>query len=498
MNIATSQEIQEAEDRLIGAGVSALSLMEEAAERMALAIRSLYPKPGYCVAYLGKGNNAGDALSVLRRLREEGWKVSIRAAYAVSEWGDLPKQQLDRLGADAEFLSSTLVPMPGMQTLLLDGLLGLGARLPLAPEIEALCLEMNNVRSSSGAVRIWSVDIPTGLDGDTGAVDSGKTVVADYTAVIGAVKKGLVADNATAYVGRLLPIQLSGLSVENKEGRAVLDSRIFSRLLRPRPYEMYKNQAGHVAVIAGSVGMLGAAKLCSEAALRAGAGLVTLYCLDELYTLLAPMMAPEIIVKPVDSYDKFNANEYDVLVIGPGLGEPSRYDAISISSIVRNFDKPLVLDADGLNLVSLDKMFLRDNILVTPHVGEMSRFMPPSIMSKPREEIVKAFTAKHGATLLFKGARTIVSQYESPLYYNSTGGPSMATAGQGDVLAGVCAGLCAQGMTPLMAGCFGAYLCGLASEIEIASGRQTERSLTSGDTLRALPAAMNAVAQGIL
>lgn len=498
MNVCSCQQIQQAERELIDSGVSALSLMEDAAMRIAKAITTLFTSPGHCVAYLGKGNNAGDALAVLRILQQSGWTISARCAYPLEQWGELARHQLQQIGPGLALLSEAPNIQDGRQLLLLDGLLGLGARLPLTPEIQELCAEMNELRDSSGYTRTWAIDMPTGMDGDTGEIDAGEAVYADFTSVIGAVKKGMLADSATSHVGRMISIPMPGLTVRDAEDAYLLDSKLFSRLLRPRPYEMYKNQAGHVGIIAGSVGMLGAARLCSEAALKAGAGMVTLYCLEDVYPILAGMVSPEILVKPVDSYDKCALSKYDALLIGPGLGQLSRSAAVSVSMLLRNFDGPVVLDADGLNLVASEKLYLPENVLATPHVGEMSRFLPQSVMAQSRADIVRSFLSKHSSAIIYKGARSIISQSGSPMYYNATGGPAMATAGQGDVLSGVCAAFCAQKITPLMAGCLGAHLCGLASDLEISSGRQTERSLSAGDTLRALPAAMNATAQGIL
>ncbi len=490
--------MRNAERELINSGKTALSLMEDAAGRIAQAIIASYPQPGYCVAYLGKGNNAGDALAVLGLLQKEGWIIAARCAYNVDLWSELPKIQYNRISSSLTLLAEAPTPIGGKRLVLLDGLLGLGAQLPLSPEISALCNEMNDVRLLSGLARTWSVDIPTGLDADTGATDPHGTVIADYTCVIGTVKAGMILDTSTEHIGRIVPIHMPNLNVEGSPREFVLESRLFARLLRPRPYNMYKNQAGHVAVIAGSVGMLGAAKLCSEAALRAGAGLVTLYALRNIYPLLAGMVAPEIIVKMVDSYDECKLDDCDALLIGPGLGDVSRQASTSIGLLLRNFHGPIVLDADGLKLVASEKLYLRENVLVTPHPGEMGRFLPQAMQHKTRAEITSYFIEKHSAAVLYKGSRSIITQNGSPLYYNCTGGPSMATAGQGDVLAGVCAGLCAQGVTPLMAGCMGAYLCGLASETQIANGMQTERTLTAGDTLNAIPSAMIAMARAIM
>lgn len=497
MNICTVQQVKDAEQKLIDSGVSDLELMESVAYRIALSINAFFPDKQHCIAYLGKGNNAGDALAVLRYLHEKGWQVSARLAYPADAFEGLVKYQYERV---LPFLSvlDKVQQEPGESLLLLDGLLGLGARLPLSDEIRGLVREMNDLRGATSTVKTWAIDFPTGLDGDTGDFEEEAVLVADFTSVIGAVKSGMVEDQAIPLVGRLVPIPLQGALFDNFRGEYLLEDRLFSRLLRPRRYDVHKYQVGHVGIIAGSHGMLGAAKLCSEAALKSGAGMVTLHCLESEYPTLAAMVRPEIIVKPVRDYEEIDASRYDSVLIGPGLGELSRSNAMAIGSILRNYAGPIVLDADGLTFAAFEKCYLKENILVTPHDGELNRFLPKFLHTESRKEKLAYFLKEHAAAILYKGARTIVAKSGSPIYFNGSGNPGMATAGQGDVLAGVCAAFCAQKLTPLMSGCLGAHLCGCASDLEIASGHQTQYSLTAMDTLNALPRAMMAVGKGLL
>lgn len=196
--------------------------------------------------------------------------------------------------------------------ILLDGLLGIGAKGMLRREISALCAEMNYIRNRCGAVRTVAIDIPPGVDPDTGMPQQ-NAVEADFTMCIGAVKQGLLDDDATLFAGRLVCIDLPGLHVQALPATELITSSRLTKFLSARPYTDYKNKRGHIGVIAGSEGMLGAARLCCEAALRAGAGLVTLHVHKNVYPLIAPSMPPEIMVRPAGQLRRYLHSVHSVL-----------------------------------------------------------------------------------------------------------------------------------------------------------------------------------------
>lgn len=495
MTILPCSEIRQIECEAIAGGTDAFDLMEDAARQIAGAIAAAHAAPGLCIAYVGRGNNGGDALSVARRLAACGWQLGLRLACAPEELGELARRQWGMLPRACDLLVQELPPVaqtPQGPVVLLDGLLGSGAHGGLRAPIAALCAEINALRRSSGQVTVWAIDIPTGLDADAGSADPA-AVKADVTAAIACAKPGMLEDAATAFVGRIVCIPLAGLALPPpaRGADALLDSALLSPLLAGRPFELFKNTAGRVAVIAGSIGMLGAAQLCSEAALRAGAGLVALYCLPAAYPILASRVAPEIMVKPVESYREIDEEDAEALLIGPGLGKLAPTDQTALHSMACTFEGTLVLDADGLNLAAERGWHFGPNAILTPHPGEMRRLLgnPPPL---PRREMARLFLNGHDATLVLKGARTLIAQRKSGLLFNSSGGPAMATAGEGDVLAGVCAGLAAQGLAPRDAAALAVYACGIASEQ--ACRLADERSLTAGDTLAHLGRALRAIA----
>lgn len=446
--------------------------MEKVGHRMARVILRDYPISGRAEAYLGKGHNAGDALVILRVLKQEGWQVSVKLAFPETEMAVLTRKKLRELGELGSDHSFRRGPH-----LLLDGMLGIGTEGSLREPLRGMAEEMNERRLNSGA-RVVAMDIPTGLDADTGGEG---VVVADLTLTVGIPKLGLVADSATDFVGRLELIEVEELPLPEKGDRLI--SRPF---LRPRPFSFHKGQAGRVGIIAGSPGLLGAAALACQGALRGGAGLITLWAEKELLSDLRAMVSPEVMIRELgDDWNKVCQLSPDALVIGPGLGTDC---SDSLFRLLEKSQLPTVLDADALNLIATHERqdLLGENILATPHPGEMARL---HLVEGARAEIARSFAEAYPATLLYKGARTIVTRKGEPLFYNTTGTPAMATGGQGDLLSGVLGARLAGGQDLLSAACQGAWLAGRAAELALLSG-ESEWSLTPGDVARHLGRAM--------
>ncbi|MCD7798246.1 MAG: NAD(P)H-hydrate dehydratase [Akkermansiaceae bacterium] len=494
MQILSCSQIRQAELAAFCHGIDAFELMEEAAARISELVLEAYDEPGLCIACAGRGNNGGDALGAARRLVQRGWRVIVRSPAGKDEAGGLLRREWDLLDAaagEATEQKTLPLPLPRGPVAVIDGLLGSGAHGALRGKIAEICAEINTLRSHSGQVRVWAVDVPTGLNADTGASDP-NAVRADCTAAIACVKPGMLEDDAAGFVGRLACVPLPSLGLPESEGEAVLDAELLAPLLAPRPYGLFKNKAGRVDIIAGSVGMTGAARLCAEAALRAGAGLSVLHCPPEIQPVLAAACAPEIMVRPLSNPDAADFSEAQALLIGPGLGRPGAEYIRLLRTLVEEFPGVLTLDADGLNLAAAEGWRMRAGTLLTPHPGEMRRLFPESAGLTRREAALR-FIGRSEATLVLKGCRTLIAERGRPLRFNGSGGPAMATAGEGDVLAGVCAGLAAQGLAPFDAASLAAYACGVASEL--ACRTEDGRSLTAGTTLAHLGRAFRRIAR---
>lgn len=473
------------EARVLAGGVCAEELMERVGLRMAMELRRRFPQPGTLVGFIGKGNNGGDALVVMRHLAAAGWALALRCAVPDNELGVLPRRMLRQLGPrPPERFSLASLPRP---LVLLDGLLGVGACGGLREPLVGLAVEMNRLRETAGAQTV-ALDIPSGVDGDTGAV-AGVAVCADLTLTVGLVKTGLLAEAAVNHVGRVVLIEVEELPVAlgDADRRLVCPAEL-PGLLGPRPHEFHKGQAGRLVVLAGSPGMEGAAALAATGALRGGAGLVTLAFGGGDTALLARGLPPEVMVMNDIRAEAVLATRPDALAIGPGLTHQPQA-AHEVLRILELAKVPMVLDAEALNVIARQPRagLLGPRMVLTPHAGELQRLFPESA-ALAREEALRRFTSQHPCVLLFKGARTLVGQYGQPLWYNATGTPGMACGGQGDLLTGVIAALLAQKIEPCHAACLGAWLCGRAAE-HAQRASDSQESLTPTTTSHWLGAA---------
>ncbi|MDQ3313820.1 MAG: NAD(P)H-hydrate dehydratase [Verrucomicrobiota bacterium] len=494
--VLSAAAMRAAEEMAFSRGVTAEALMDEAAVGIAATVTKFFPSPGRCIVFAGKGNNAGDAFAAAELLRADGWSIELRLAFPEDDLGELARKKLAECGrglsAPTQRAAGAVGPLrPLPHLVLLDGLLGLGAKPPLREPIRAACREINNLRREENAF-VVALDLPTGLDGDTGEADA-DCVVADVTATIGFAKRGLLADDALNFVGRLEVVPLRELRGETSGAQALVAVPASLRNLLPRrKFGAYKNQFGRIGVVAGSKAFTGASILCTLGALRAGAGLVELFVPEEIYQIVAASAPPEAMVKPIQSYRSLGEEPIDVWAVGPGLGVTA---ASEILGLIETAAQPMVIDADGLNILSQDMAVLTRSAglrLLTPHPGEMHRLFPAEKLS--RAELVTDFCQNYSATLLLKGSRTLVAEHNRPISYNTTGNPGMATGGMGDVLTGVCAALITQKLTAYDAARTGAWVCGRAAEIAIFNGTASEQSLLPSDLLMHLGAAFRELA----
>lgn len=480
--ILTCAQMKAAEEALFATGVEAEGLMDKAGRGCADAIRQFFPEPAEAILFIGKGHNGGDAFVVGRQLRLAGWRVSVRMAVERDKLAPLTRKKL----AEFEITPESRPAAAGL--VIVDGLLGIGAAGSPRGSLRELSDEMNALRVERAAT-CFAIDIPSGVDGDTGEPYEG-AVVADVTLAISHIKAGLLDDRAIDHVGRLALIPLPELtSDQGDESRVTLHSKQLSSLLPPAPFSLHKSAAGRVGIIAGARGYTGAAILTSMGALRSGGGLITLYARENYYNLLAVKAPPEIMVKPIRSLAEVADDDLHAIAIGPGL---TTEHSAEVVDFIRNDPRPMIVDADALNCISqtpgaLDS--LPPNRLLTPHPGEMKRLFPAA--AGTRIETAREFIAQHPNTLLYKGARTIIAAPDRSVAYNTTGQPGMATGGIGDVLTGVCAAFVARGLSLYDAACLGSWLIGRSAEIQ-----KWNHGLAAGDIAQQLPGAIQSLRQG--
>ncbi|MEJ8304861.1 NAD(P)H-hydrate dehydratase [Saccharibacillus sacchari] len=458
----------------------------------------------------GKGNNGGDGLVAARYLQDAGVKVSVLCA-------ESPERFSGEASAQLESVRRSGIPVrpasePGdlakldftAYTGLVDALLGIGAsgepREPYAGLIRA---------ANDSGLPIIAADIPSGLDASTGQTAQ-VCIRAERTVCIAFLKTGLVQYPGAKTAGEVrvravgIP-QLAASRIEDPPNAYLITERSLRGVLnidlsRDREEDSHKGTYGHALVVGGSRLMSGAGLMASRAALRIGTGLVTW----ALPAALLPSVVghvPELMVAEATAGDSWNRDSADtvlklaekmsVMSIGPGLG---RFDGDTqwLKKLWTESDVPLVIDADGLNMLADAGDFIaawgrRPNVVLTPHPGEMGRLLgvPTAELQQDRIEAARKYAVRHGVTLVLKGARTVVASPEGAVFINTTGHPGMSTGGTGDVLTGVISGLIAQKLNPIQAAAFGVYLHGRAGE-RAAERREHPASLLAGDVIDSL------------
>ena len=518
MILCTSEQMRSIDRRSIESfGVPGFELMERAGRAVALsADRLLGGVAGKRVVILcGKGNNGGDGFVVGRILKEGGARArlllfadrdAIRGHAAthltLAEQAGVPIEGVDE---------GTLGKVSLEADLIIDALLGTGIK-GQPDGLIASAVRLINRASSP----VLAIDTPSGLMSGVGyPVGSGRDqwpcVKADRTVTIGVMKLDLALYPGRAWAGSVETADI-GLPVaaifEENLWLSYLDRPEMVRLLPLRTPDAHKGDCGRVAIIAGSVGMTGAATLASRAAMRAGAGMALLGAPSSLIDSLATKLT-EVMLRPLSETPERAlslealpdilelAQWADVLAVGPGLSR-NPDTAELVRRIVSNVSRPMVIDADGLNAFAGRASLLREcpaEVILTPHTGELARLIErtPEDILTDRVTIARETAVALNVTLVLKGASTLIAAPNGYVAVNSTGNPGLATAGSGDVLTGLIAGLLGQGMPTWDAARLGVFLHGLAGDI--AAQRSGLHSLIAGDLIDHLPAAFLQIAR---
>ena len=463
-------------------GISANILMERAGDAAFNLLRTRWPKARRIVVFCGTGNNGGDGYVLARLAREQQLEVTV---YQV---GDSNKCQGDALAAMQRMLGVDITPVIftdqsfSEQDLIVDGLLGTGIHGQVTDDYRYV-IDMIN----QSPLPVMSLDIPSGLNADTGMV-CGSAVKADCTISFIGLNSGLFTGPAVEYTGE---IYFDGLNLPNslyRQQKPVaerLDYANFKSHLAPRSRMAHKGDFGHVLVIGGDCGMSGAVRLSAEAALRCGAGLVSI-ATREQHASSINSQRPEIMSHGVEHAEKLSAliEKATVIVIGPGLGQGNWAKDMLGSALIT--DKPMVIDADALNIIAsqpqFDSLVRGNHRIFTPHPGEAARLLKQDSQNiqKDRFKAVTELVAKYQGIWLLKGAGTLVAnQQATGLCY--AGNPGMASAGMGDVLSGVIAGFIAQQLDCLTAAQLGVCLHAEAGDAAVKS--VGERGLLASDLM---------------
>jgi NAD(P)H-hydrate epimerase len=463
------------------------------------------------LALCGTGNNGGDGFVAARHLKAHGVEVHVGILGDPARIQGEARLHLDHLEA-AEVMAHPLRSSEELARLVgtrdewdfaLDALLGTGARgVP-----EALAAEgVNALRDLDDAgTMVVAVDLPTGVQADTGAI-ARRAVRADLTVTFGYPKRGHFLYPGRAFVGRLEVIDI-GLAPDAVQSSALpvtlATPSLSAGLLPARDPRAHKNSVGRVLVVGGSVGLTGAVTLASRAALRAGAGYVQAAVPSSLNDVLEVKLTEEMTLPMPETAERTlamaalepvlaRAGHADVIALGCGL---SRHrDAAELARrLALECDRPMVIDADGLNAFEGRADAIAQAAaprILTPHLGEMERLtgVPASDLEMRRIDVAREWAQRWRAVVVLKGAPTVTADPDGRATVNPTGNPGLATAGTGDVLTGTVAALLAQGLAPFDSARLGVFVHGLAGDL--AAGDKGQAGLVAGDVVDRLPSAL--------
>jgi len=530
MKVVTAKEMREIDRKtILKIGVPGRVLMERAGAVVAAKVMELF-EPRKIIVIACGGNNGGDGLVAAKELFNRKWNVKVLLVTKEDRMSRDCLAQLKvarKLGIPLEF-RTTITGKDVHGAVVVDAMLGTGLNKDIAGPIARVIAFLN-----SSSTPVISVDLPSGISSDSGQV-MGVAVKASYTVTFGLPKRGHLLYPGADYTGKLFveeigfPREFLTLNDINVE---IPDKGMMAQLVPERPRYSHKGDYGHVLVVAGSTGRTGAAIMAAKACLRAGAGLVTMGVPESLMDVFQSRVTEEmtlplpdrgdgtVSVKAVDAILRFSSEKADAICIGPGIGVSDETRKL-MREMVSSSRTPLVIDADGINSLGRDRIgkertrnILRKALaplVLTPHPGEMARLISldgsrsqeadtkgisdlRAQIERDRINIAIAFSKATGACLVLKGVPTVIAGSNGRAFINTTGNPGMATAGAGDILAGMVASFVAQGLDAMNASLLGAYMHGLAGDF--AAAQKGMPSLVASDIADSIPDAFRELAK---
>ncbi len=463
-------------------GAAFLDLMENAGTAAFNVIRKQNAVENMnCSVFCGKGNNGGDGFVVARKLSQMGANVLILLTDGIPQTTEayemyLVAKQLDIHISDADVDLGAVYGFIKKSDIIVDAVYGTGFKGALSEK----AIKITDIINASKA-QVYALDIPSGVSADECTVDE-RAVRADCTIVFDSYKYAHVSNVSKHQCGR---IELKSIGIPEDAHLAVktkaqlIDEDMVFSAVKKRRDDANKGTYGKLMNVSGSFGMTGAAVMSTKAALRVGTGLVTAASPESLILPLAGHLVEATMLPLPETEGHLVASDahtllaeklqgYSACLIGCGMGVNDNTHE-NLTHLIRNCEKPLIIDADGINLIARNINILKERkapVILTPHMGEMARLLECSVQNLQRYKLEAAlkFAKKFGVVLVLKDYNTVVTTPDGRLYFNSTGNPGLAKGGSGDILAGMIAGFAAQGIDPAMAACAGVYLHGLAAD----------------------------------
>ncbi len=497
MKLFTTKQIAEIDKYTIeNEPIADIDLMERAALQITNWLVKRYSTEHKMIFLVGPGNNGGDALAIARQLADLDFICEVylldfgkdlKGSLAIN-WERLQEQGKVKL---AKIKEAGEIPHIDSDDIILDGMFGSGLTRPLEGFPAAVVQKINRLKNT-----VVAIDIPSGLMGEDNSENIPENIVkAEFTLTFQFPKISfLLAENAI-YTGKweVLPIGLHPEGIKKTfTDTFYLQDKDIQQVITPRQKFAHKGNFGHALLIAGSFGKMGAAVLSSKGCLRAGVGLLTTHIPRLGYTIIQTAV-PEAMTS-IDQHDAIftefpDLSPFSAIGIGPGIGKKHN-SCKALVALIQNSKVPLVIDADGLNILSENKEwleFLPENSILTPHPGEFKRLVGEFSNSYDNIQQQVEFAKRYKVILILKGAFTTIATPQGKVYFNSTGNPGMATAGSGDVLTGILLGLLAQGYSAKDAAFAGVFLHGMAGDLAVIE--KSEPALIAGDIVDFLPRA---------
>jgi NAD(P)H-hydrate epimerase len=467
-------------------GIPGYTLMKRAGEAALRYLRTRWPMAHRIVIVCGGGNNGGDGYVLARFAQAAGLTVTVLSAAPPERLHGDARQAYEDFAANGSQVRPFAAELLGAGEVIVDALLGTGLAGSVRGELTAVVRAIN-----SAGTPVFALDVPSGLDGDAGTV-AGEAVRADATVTFVGLKTGLFVGDGPEYSGTVFfdDLELADapqLGIAPRLTR-IIEAEIHAALPR-RPRSANKGDFGRVLIVGSGSGMPGACRLAGEACLRVGAGLVTVAVAPENVTAIAAGR-PELICVGLSGESVLNEAmaRADVIAVGPGLGR-SPWGRTALAAVLGS-GKPLVVDADALNLIAESEVPARGDWILTPHPGEAARLLRTSVQEVQRDRLaaLDRLLERYHGTVVLKGAGTLVGAGGRTPGLCERGNPGMATAGSGDVLTGTVAGILAQCHDPWAAARAGVLVHAVAGD---AAARGGERGILAGDLMRELHHGVN-------
>lgn len=462
--------------------VSSIDLMERAAAKCTGWIEERFKASSFKI-FCGKGNNGGDGLAIARQLAGRNFACEVYIIETSSRGTNDFEQNLERLHSCPIQIHSVAdtdsFPIIEKSDVVIDALFGSGLNRPLTGLTASLIAHING-----GGSEVVAIDLPSGLFADE-ATTTKAVINASCTLTFQTLKLSFLFPENESFMGEVTVLDIGlhpGFLPTVNSIYTLTDLPFINKIYHPRKNFSHKGTYGHALIIAGEKGKMGAAVMCTKACLRTGAGLVTAMIPEDQFAIVQTAL-PEAMVMPHESVETIDWSRFTTIAIGPGIGTEKEGIRL-LEGVLSHFNNAIVVDADGLNILSSQQDLLNDlppGSILSPHPKEFERLFGKTTNQEEKIQLAKSHAQKLFIYIILKGHNSVLACPDGEIYFNNTGNAGMATGGSGDVLTGILSGLLAQGYSSKEACLMGMFLHGLAGDI--AAKILSQESMIAGDII---------------